>query len=104
MGREKKSGGFTGYYDGVTIAGKLYGFDSAVVARPSFGRDALLDIPEEDLAIASYAGEARVVGCDGDVQDGVAMRFVFLDRGCGFDCDRTIGVVWNCARKVDCSI
>lgn len=97
-------GEFTGYYDGVAITGELYGFDSAIVARPSFGCDALLDIPEEDLAIASYAGEARVVGCDGDVQDGVAMRFVFLDRGCGLDCRLAIGVVWNCARKVDCSV
>lgn len=28
---KEESGGFTGYYDGVAIAGKLYGFDSAVV-------------------------------------------------------------------------
>lgn len=57
----------TGYYDGVAVAGKLHGFDSAVVTGPSSSRGALLDIPEEDLSIASYAGEARVVGCDGDV-------------------------------------
>lgn len=104
VGRETKSGGVTGYYDGVAIAGKLYGFHSAIMAGPSFGCDALLDIPEEDLAIASYAGEARVVGCDGYVQDRVAMRFVFLDRGCGLDCCLAIGVVWSCARKVDCSV
>jgi hypothetical protein len=57
----------TGYYDGVAVAGKLHGFDSAVMAGPSSSCGALLDVPEEDLSIASYAGEARVVRCDGDV-------------------------------------
>lgn len=105
-GREEcgDKGTLTGYYDGVPIAAKLHGFDSAVVAAPAFRRDALLYIPEEDLAIASYAGEARVVGCDGDVEDGVAMCFVFLDWSRRLDYGRAIGIVWNGARKVYCSV
>jgi hypothetical protein len=36
-------------------------------------------IPEEDGAVAAYAGECCVVGRDGDVEDFVAVRRIGLD-------------------------
>lgn len=43
----------------------------------------MLDIPEEDLAVAADAGEPRVVRGDGDIEDSVAVGFVLLDGGRG---------------------
>lgn len=58
--------------------------DPAVMSAPSSSRATLLDIPQKDLAVASYTGKPRIVGSNGHVVDGVAMRLVPLDRRVAF--------------------
>jgi hypothetical protein len=38
------------------------------------------DVPEEDTAVAADGGEGCVVGGDGEVEDGIAVRGVGLDE------------------------
>jgi hypothetical protein len=69
---------------------------------PSSGSTALLNIPQKDLAVTSYTGKARIFGGDGYVKDRVAMCFVSLDRGYGFDGGRRVfGIAGYATREVD---
>lgn len=62
----------------------------------------MLNIPQEDLSVASYTGEARIVCSNGHVQNRVAMRLVPLDRrGALYSCRRIFGIAGYSTRKVD---
>lgn len=67
---------------------------------PATRCNTLFYIPEEDSAISAYAGEARIICGHGDVEDGVAVGFVALDRGGGF-CGVRVRAAGDCAREVD---
>lgn len=86
----------------ISLAGELHRLYPAVVPAPSSCRAALLNIPQEDLSVASDARKPCIVGRDGNVKDGVTVRLVSLDRGAGFDCCRGIlRIVGNGARQMD---
>lgn len=50
------------------------------VSAPPPQRPRRRDIPQEDLLVTPYAGEARIVVGDREVQDLVAVRGVALDQ------------------------
>lgn len=84
----------------IPLTRKLHRFDTRIMSAPAPGSCTLFDIPEEDGAVAAYAGEARIIRGHGDVEDGVTVCFVALDRSCGL-CGIRVRIVGNRARKVD---
>jgi len=56
------------------------------VPAPATQRPGRADVPEEDLLVAAGGDEARVVGGDGEGEDGVAVGVVGLDQAGFGDC------------------
>ena len=95
-----REGGNTRNNNRIPLTRKLHRFDTRVMPVPATCCDTLFYIPEEDSTISAYAGEARIICGHGDVEDGVAVGFVTLDRRGGF-CGVHVRDASDCAREVD---
>lgn len=93
-------GGNTRNNNRIPLTRKLHRFDTRIMSAPATRCNSLFYIPEEDSAISADAGKARIVCGYGDVENGVAVGFVALDRGGGF-CGVRVRAAGDCAREVD---
>jgi hypothetical protein len=95
----------TRYNYRITLSGELHGLNFTVMASPSPRSRSLLDIPQENLPIASDASKACIVRGNSHVKHGIAMGFVPLDRGgCLYRCRRVFSIAGDGAREVNGAI
>lgn len=95
----------TRYNYRITLSSELYGLNFTVMASPSPRSRALLNIPQEDLPIASHASKACIVRGDSHVKHRIAVCLVPLDRGvCLYRRRRVFSIAGDGARKVNGAI